>query len=116
MGQGKDRVKEFEGFLTGAKYGVGADAKKKRKGNTVFQFESPDGERMELWGNASINSALLGSDGKLDRALGAFPFIRVQFVAMRKAGKGKNPQCVCDVFVDDAKKYKKALVKKGATE
>ena len=96
----KGEVKQVEGFLIAAKHGIGKT--KKKKGNSLYSFSSEKGERFDVWGNASINGALCEAPEKVNRAY-IGKMIRLVFVKMREAGKGKNAQKVCDIFLDTEK-------------
>jgi hypothetical protein len=100
IGKGGDMVKSVEGYLISAKYKVGMT--KKKKGSTLYTIESKIGERVDFWGNASINAALCVND-KLNPGL-VNRMIKIVFVKMGKKVPGKNPQRHCDVMVDDADK------------
>jgi hypothetical protein len=102
IGGDKGQHKSCEGFLLGAKYGVAA--KGKNKGSNLYQFQDEKGNRFDVWGNASINNTLCES-GKVDPSL-AHKFIVIKFMRMGTAKKGQSAPRICDVFVDDDKKFK----------
>ena len=100
IGPKKGELKEVKGFLIGAVYKVGAT--KKKKGNTKWTFQDTKGEHLDVWGNASVNSALSGEDGKMDSSL-VGKWVEITFVRMGTAKKGQNAQKICDVGVDDSR-------------
>jgi len=104
IGNKPGEVKSVGGYLLSARYGVGK--KGKNKGNTLFTIQAKSGA-VDLWGNASTIGAFCDSHGKLVPALQGC-LIKVVFVKMGKKQPGKNPQKICDVFVDDSKRINAA--------
>lgn len=102
IGSGKDMVKQAEGYIVSAQYDIGKT--KAKKGSTKYSLADKKGEKIDVWGNASINGALC-IDGKLNPGLIGF-WCKIVFVKMGKQVKGKNPQRICDVFIDDQDKLK----------
>lgn len=94
---GKPFTKKAEGYLITAVYNIGKT--KKKKGSTKYSFQSKKGEKFDVWGNASINSALCENDKIISDLLGKF--VRVEYIETRPGKKGHNPQRVCDIKVDD---------------
>lgn len=104
IGPKPNEKKWVEGYLLGAKFGVGKTGKK--KGNSIYNFESLKGERFDVWGNASINLAL--APGEKLQSLLVGKLVKIEFVRLRDSGKGKTQQKVCDVFCDENRKKKLA--------
>jgi len=100
IGNKKGAVKSVEGFVIGARYGIGKT--KKKPGSTLYQMVDKKGERFDVWGNASINGALC-QDGKFNPQLGN-KLIRIQFVRVGKAKPGQSAPNICDVLIDETKK------------
>lgn len=103
IGGAKDQLKAVEGYIIGARYGIGK--KGKNKGSTIYQFIDKKHERVDVWGNASINAALCREDGKFNPNLGN-KLVRIQFVKMGKAKKGQSAPTICDVLCDEKDVYK----------
>lgn len=106
IGKGKGRKDHVAGFLVSAKFKVGKT--KKKKGNTLYRFDDGKGNEFELWGNASINSALCDGDQPGDSLKLVYVgcWIDIRFVRIGKAKAGQSAPNICDVSADTARRLK----------
>lgn len=105
IGPKKGEAKTVEGYIVGARYGIGKN--KKNKGSTLYQMKDGKGERFDIWGSAVINGALCKPDGRFDPQHGN-KLVRIQFVKMGVAKNGQSAPKLIDVFIDDSKTLKLA--------
>lgn len=85
--------------ITGYFLGVEKPKKTKFKKSVILVFQNETGEKLTVWGSASVNLILLDSAGNPNPAL-VGRLVRLTYTGSRKVKKGQNPMKEITVEVD----------------